>query len=150
MGHNLPLLRILMMTGACCPAAHLLSGLVPATQTQGMAVGRSENPGVNGGHDLPPLIEEKLSCSRFFMMTGACSALFADLLSGSVLVTQTHSPGVSKDWSIRLGSHQCCTYRRPCTVFWSLAWSSSDFVKKSQISLGPCNLTNLSKFLPHE
>ena len=53
----------------------------------------------------------------------------------------------SKNWGIRLGSHQCCTFRRPCIVFWSLAWSSSDLVKKSQISLGSCNLTNLSKYL---
>ena len=53
----------------------------------------------------------------------------------------------SKNWGIRLGSHQCCTFRRTCIVFWSLAWSSSDLVKKSQISLGPCNLTNLSRYL---
>ena len=72
------------------------------------------------------------------------------LLSGLVLASQSRSPGMSKDCDKRLGSHQCCTFRRPCIVFWFLAWSSSDLVKKSQISLGPCNLTNLSKFLPHK
>ena len=68
----------------------LLSGLVPATQTQARAVGRSENHWVNGGHNLPPLIEEKLFCSRILMITAA------HLLSGSVPATQTHSPGTSE------------------------------------------------------
>ena len=83
------------------PAAHLLSGSVPATQTQGRSVGRSENKGVNKGHNLPLL--------RFLMMTGACSALpLTYLLSGSVPATQTQdravgrlkNPGVNGVWGI--------------------------------------------------
>ena len=81
-----------------------LSGLVPATQTQGRAVGRSENQGVNGGHNLPPLI---LMITAAHLLSGyfewkqlsyewGLPDPAAHLLSSLVPVTQTHSPRASE------------------------------------------------------
>ena len=72
------------------PAAHLLSGSVPATQTQGRAVGRSENPGVNNEHNWETFLL-KISYDDWCLLGPA-----AHLLSGSVPATQTQGRAVGR------------------------------------------------------